>query len=214
MRSMILIACLLGLVFASAAADAKKAEKSGKPQSGKVVKTVSTVKEIPFKTEYRFDRTMTPGRHKVARAGTKGKVQQVIEVTTVNGKEVSRKTLLEREIHPPKNEIILIAKPSIQQTRGGFIRKKTLEVSATAYSPNEPGLSWKTRSGMRASHGIIAVDPKVIPLGTKVYVEGYGFAIAADTGNAIKGVKIDVCFISLADVHKWGRKKVKIHILE
>lgn len=214
MRSMTLAACLLGLALANGPAVAQKAEKSGKPQSGKVVKTISTIKEIPYKTEYRFDRTMTPGRHKVAQQGVKGKIQQVIEITTANGKEVSRKVLFEREIHPPKNEIVLIAKPAIEQTRGSFTRKKTLEVTATAYSPNEPGLDWNTRSGMRAGHGIIAVDPKVIPLGTKVYVEGYGFAIAADTGSAIKGMKIDVCFISLEDMRKWGVRKVKIHILE
>ena len=53
---------------------------------------------------------------------------------------------------------------------------------------------------------VIAVDPRVIPLGTKVYVEGYGYAIAADTGSAIKGYKIDVFFPSKSDAFRWGSK--------
>ena len=60
---------------------------------------------------------------------------------------------------------------------------------------------------------VIAVDPSVIKLGTKVYVEGYGYAIAGDTGGAIKGNKIDVFFPTKEEAYKWGRKKVTIKIL-
>jgi 3D (Asp-Asp-Asp) domain-containing protein len=218
MRSISIAACLLGLILAGATTTAAPDQKASGPkasaQSGKVVKTISTIKEVPFKTEYRFDRTVTAGRHKVGQKGVPGKVQQVIEVTYVNGKETGRKVIHEREVHPPVNEVILMARPANEQSRGSFTRAKTMEVVATAYSPLEPGLDWNTRSGMRARHGIIAVDPKVIPLGTKVYVEGYGFAIAADTGSAIKGNKIDVCIIDLDEMRRWGRRTVTIHILE
>ena len=61
---------------------------------------------------------------------------------------------------------------------------------------------------------MIAVDPSVIPLGTKVYVEGYGYAIAGDTGGSIKGNKIDVFFPTKAEAFRWGCRKVKIKILE
>ena len=57
---------------------------------------------------------------------------------------------------------------------------------------------------------LIAVDPSVIPLGSRVWVEGYGEAIAADTGGAIKGHKIDVLMSSDAAARQWGRKTVKI----
>ncbi|MDF2787203.1 MAG: hypothetical protein K0S80_301, partial [Neobacillus sp.] len=69
---------------------------------------------------------------------------------------------------------------------------------------------------MRANPGakVIAVDPRVIPLGTKVYVEGYGYAVAADTGGAIKGHKIDVFFPTKAEAFRWGVRKVKIKILQ
>lgn len=61
---------------------------------------------------------------------------------------------------------------------------------------------------------VIAVDPKVIPLGSKVWVEGYGNAIAGDTGGAIKGNKIDVFIPTQSQALKWGRKNVKIKILK
>ncbi|HWJ02583.1 MAG TPA: 3D domain-containing protein, partial [Verrucomicrobiae bacterium] len=71
-----------------------------------------------------------------------------------------------------------------------------------------------TATGVPPRVGLIAVDPRVIPLGTKLYVEGYGPAIAADTGGGIKGYKIDVFFNTLKDCLNWGRKRVKIYILQ
>jgi 3D (Asp-Asp-Asp) domain-containing protein len=91
---------------------------------------------------------------------------------------------------------------------------RQLTVSSTAYSPAQPGLSSRTATGRRATKGVIAVDPRVIPLGTRVYVPGYGNAIAADTGGAIKGNKIDVCFDSVAEARAWGRRTVTITILD
>jgi 3D (Asp-Asp-Asp) domain-containing protein len=67
---------------------------------------------------------------------------------------------------------------------------------------------------MRATYGLVAVDPRVIPLGTHLYVEGYGFALAADTGGAIKGNRIDLCYDSVAFANRFGRKKVRVHVLE
>jgi 3D (Asp-Asp-Asp) domain-containing protein len=85
---------------------------------------------------------------------------------------------------------------------------------ATAYSPEEPGLTDTTASGMKAQRGVVAVDPSVIPLGTRVHVEGYGNAIAADTGSAIKGNRIDLCFDTLEECLSYGRRRVKVTILD
>ena len=87
---------------------------------------------------------------------------------------------------------------------------------ATAYSRNEAGLGNYTANGtdLRNNPRVIAVDPRVIPLGTKVYVEGYGEAVAADTGGAIKGNKIDVHMESVNSCNSWGRKNVKVTVLE
>ena len=91
---------------------------------------------------------------------------------------------------------------------------KELYVTATAYTPNCSGCSGVTATGINVKANpnmkLIAVDPSVIPLGSRVWVEGYGEAIAADTGGAIKGHKIDVLMSSDAVARQWGRKTVKI----
>ena len=95
---------------------------------------------------------------------------------------------------------------------------KEFKVEATAYTAYCSGCSGVTATGidLRANPHlkVIAVDPKVIPLGSRVWVEGYGEAIAGDTGGAIKGNKIDVFFPSQQDALNWGRKTVTIKILK
>lgn len=90
-------------------------------------------------------------------------------------------------------------------------------VTATAYTAYCAGCSGTTAYGidLRANpdQKVIAVDPKIIPLGTKVWVEGYGEAIAGDTGGAIKGNKIDVFIPSHENAMEWGVKKVIIRVL-
>jgi len=71
-----------------------------------------------------------------------------------------------------------------------------------------------TAIGLRARKGIVAVDPRVIPLGTKLYIPGYGEALAADTGGRIKGNRIDLCFESLEECFRHGKRKIKIYLVE
>ncbi|MES9758462.1 LysM peptidoglycan-binding domain-containing protein [Priestia megaterium] len=95
---------------------------------------------------------------------------------------------------------------------------KEITVEATAYTAYCAGCSGITATGIdlrsNPNRKVIAVDPRVIPLGSRVYVEGYGTAIAADTGGAIKGNKIDVLLPSQKEALKWGRKTVKVQILK
>ena len=95
---------------------------------------------------------------------------------------------------------------------------KVLNVATTAYTANCAGCSGITSTGFNLKSNpnakVIAVDPSVIPLGSKVFVEGYGTAIAADTGGAIKGNKIDVFFSSKSQAYAWGNKSVQITILD
>ena len=95
---------------------------------------------------------------------------------------------------------------------------KTFKVTATAYTANCRGCSGVTSTGVNLKKNpdakVIAVDPDVIPLGTKVWVEGYGEAVAADTGGSIKGNKIDVFIPSKSEAYSWGRRTVTVKILE
>lgn len=94
---------------------------------------------------------------------------------------------------------------------------KEMTVEASAYTASCKGCSGITSTGINLKQNpnakVIAVDPNVIPLGTQVYVEGYGYAVAGDTGGSIKGNKIDVFFPNRSDALQWGRKQVKITIL-
>jgi 3D (Asp-Asp-Asp) domain-containing protein len=80
-----------------------------------------------------------------------------------------------------------------------------MTVSAVAYS-----LPGRTASGLPVGHGIVAVDPSVIPLGTRMFVPGYGEAVAADTGSGVRGAMIDLWFPTTADALAWGRRTVVI----
>lgn len=96
--------------------------------------------------------------------------------------------------------------------------KKVIQVKATAYTANCEKCSGITATGINIKDHpekkVISVDPNVIPLGSKVYVEGYGYAIAGDTGGAIKGHKIDIFIPSLSKAKQWGVRNVEVKIID
>lgn len=95
---------------------------------------------------------------------------------------------------------------------------ETISVTATAYTAGCEGCSGVTSTGIdlkaNPNEKVIAVDPNVIPLGTKVHVEGYGNAVAADVGGAIKGDKIDVHVPTKDEAYSWGVQTVNVTILD
>ncbi len=110
------------------------------------------------------------------------------------------------------------ASPLVSRGTEQHINSRVITMNATAYTASCSGCSGKTRWGnydLRANPNtkVIAVDPNVIPLGTKVHVEGYGDAVAADTGGAIHGTKIDIFIPRLRDAIQWGSQTVKVTIL-
>lgn len=96
-----------------------------------------------------------------------------------------------------------------------FAAVKSFTVLATGYSAGPAGGAignW-TATGVRCTYGAVAVDPRLIPLGSKLYVEGYGYGFACDVGGAIKGKHIDLAFDSPAAAFRHGKKRVKVWIL-
>lgn len=91
---------------------------------------------------------------------------------------------------------------------------RVMYVEATAYSPQDPGLGKYTARGNLVTYGIISVDPNVIPLGTRVYIPGYGEAIADDTGGSIIGNRIDIAFDTHEEAMRFGRKSIEIYIID
>ena len=86
---------------------------------------------------------------------------------------------------------------------------RVLTMQASAYSGNGN----YTATGSRLKKGIVSVDPKLIPLGTKLYIEGYGYAVADDVGGAIKGHRIDLAYDSRSEALQFGRQTVKVYVL-
>jgi len=110
------------------------------------------------------------------------------------------------------------AGPYSKQTPAGWIEyTEILTMEATAYYPGPESTGiWAdgyTSTGLRAGHGVVAVDPEVIPLGTALYIPGYGLAVAADVGSAIKGNRIDLCFDTYEEALFFGRRPVEVYIL-
>ena len=93
------------------------------------------------------------------------------------------------------------------------LARAAMAMVATAYTADCYGCSGITKIGMPAGHGVVAVDPSVIPLGTRLYIPGYGSAVAGDTGGAIHGNRIDLGFNSNSDAMHFGRRPVVVYVL-
>lgn len=126
------------------------------------------------------------------------------------------------KLHPPKcqegwrfSRVVWRRWRGILRSRGGLQRWRVLTLTATAYCPRDccgTGTG-RTATGRKAEYGIVAVDPHFIPLGTVLYIDGYGFALAADTGSKIKGWRIDLCYPTHRQALRFGRRKVRVLLL-
>ncbi len=182
----------------------------------KIIKSVEVrTSRIPAGIHYDLTRTVRPGRIVKADTGQDGILKRTFEITYANDQPVAKKFISQNRVEA-KPTRFLMGMGGYGPSRGAFVRARVMEMSATGYDPgvqsNGPNAG-RTRTGMRATYGTVAVDPRVIPLNTLVFVEGYGFAIASDTGSAIKGNKIDLCFDRRSVAMNFGRKNVKVHIL-
>lgn len=106
------------------------------------------------------------------------------------------------------------ARRSIETSRGMERYSAVLTMEASAYLPFDGGGAGITASGMLARYGVVAVDPNVIPLGTRLYIPGYGEAIAADTGGAIRGHMIDLCMEDYGSAIAFGRHDIQVYVLD
>lgn len=198
--------------------------------------------ELPFDVIEKPDSSMVVGQRKVISEGKKGMALRVYEIVVTGGIEGARYVKAEEVLTEPVPQVVAVGTKKVSKgitvvsniVHGGAKKSVAppksgtkMTVVATAYTPWDPGcgglpvIERKLRAyDVPDGWGIIAVDPKVIPLGSKVYVSGYGNAIAADTGGAIDGKRIDVCFWSGGEsasrtaALNWGRRTVSITIIK
>lgn len=172
--------------------------------------------EIAFDVVEETDNDLDISVKEVVREGTPGEKEVTYEVVYKNGVEVSRDIKSSKVISEPVNKLVVQGTRKTVASRGeqSLDYKSVVYVEATAYDGG--GITATGTVPVRNCDGIstVAVDPRVIPLGSLVYVEGYGQAIAADTGGAIKGNIVDVYLSSKEEAINWGRKhNVAVYVL-
>lgn len=199
---------------------------------------------IEFDTERVKDGSLEEGKTKVIESGKNGSKEVTYSLLKKNGEVVSKDFVSENVTVKPVTRIVNVGtkkKAAAKKTASaakteqsgsgasggnkihGYSYSKKLTVTATAYdkSLTENGGHSKTAMGLTPGFGIVAVDPKVIPLGTKLYIESpdggkswsYGYCIAGDTGGAIKGNKVDLCFETNKECVRFGRRSAVVYIL-
>ncbi|MEE1130650.1 MAG: 3D domain-containing protein [Caryophanon sp.] len=142
----------------------------------------------------------------------------VAKLKTTNNLKSNTVQVGQKLIVPSAKASTATSKPATAQKPADTRKFKTLRVTATAYTAYCTGCSGVTATGINLrknpNQKVIAVDPRIIPLGSKVWVEGYGEAIAGDTGGAIKGNKIDLFMKTKNSAYKWGRRTVTIKVYQ
>ena len=176
---------------------------------------------IPFEVVYRDDPNVLQGQSYVAQEGANGLVRREYEVVYEDGQEVLRRLVAEVTVPPQQRVVVRGTRrppppPLVTSTPGGdcsgISYSRTMTVYATWYAPGR-GAGYYTATGLRVNYGIVAVDPSVIPLGTRMCVPGYGMAVAADTGGGVRGYMIDLAYPE-GVTPNWRTGWVTIYILD
>lgn len=169
---------------------------------------------IPHPVSTRDNPGLSQGITEVVQAGVDGRERRTIKETYSDGQLAQRDVLASTVTREPVTEMVVQGTGrSVTVSRGGvsYRSRRVLTMVATAYDPT---VGTTTYTGTSVKLGIIAVDPRVIPLGTRLYVDGYGYGVAADIGSAIKGNRIDVAFPTHQAALDWGMKSVTVFVLE
>lgn len=189
--------------------------------------------EIPVPYGHRTvkDPRLPRGVRKVLVEGRVGLVLRVYRSVVASGTESPKALAIERTVASAIDEVVAVGTASRSVGNAAIVASarslagarlfaqpphggRKVRVEATGYAPFTDGSDDRCATGAVARRGVIAVDPSFIPLGTHVYVPGYGYAVAADTGGAIKGDRIDLCFDTGAEAVQWGRRHITIIILD
>lgn len=192
-------------------------------------KTVTDVVPLPFETITKENPELEKGKTVITTEGVEGTAITVTDTTVMNGEEVSS-SIIQEVIKEPVNEVKEVGTKEVTSSQvggGGSLKgrkySRVIIMEATAYdaSPESNG-QWAgiTALGTKLRPGVVAVDRSIIPLGTRLYIEStdswpsYGFAVAEDVGGAIKGNRIDLFFESASTVKSFGRRQVKVYVLD
>lgn len=202
------------LLTSELASEFLKADFQSQTQNLCEKKEITLKTSLPFDTLYENDPEMEKGLEKTLVEGQNGTLSQTFLLEIYNGNEVNRE-LINETVTPPQHKVIAegtkIIFRNLDTPFGTLTYSEKMQVYATPYTAISAGGSGYTATGTLARYGTIAVDPTVIPLGTKLYIPGYGLGTAEDTGGAIKGNMIDLFYDS--NHGWWNSSYVEIYIL-
>jgi len=177
------------------------------------VKVEDQVSDVPidYETIRQYTTTLPGGASRVAQEGKEGTERQTWRVTYKDGNEVDRQLVSRELIEPATDKIVVIGSTMVVSRGGDNIRySRVLDMLASGYTYT----GYNTASGVAPGYGVAAVDTSRIPMGTRLYVDGYGYATALDRGSAIKGNRIDLFFESNSEAISWGLRWVKVYVLD
>ena len=188
------------------------------------VKQDITVEKVAVKYDSKTveNANLAEGTTRVLTRGVNGEREISTLKVYTGGELTSSKVISDVVTVAPVTEVIEKGTAKVIKTeKGNYLAKKSYTMKSTAYTsvsactgknPGDKGYG-VTASGMKARKGVVAVDTSVIPLGTELYIEGYGYAIAGDTGGAIKGNKVDLYFDTYSQCVNYGVKNVTVYVL-
>lgn len=177
------------------------------------VRTVTEVSEVPldFETQRQYTVNLPQGSTRIAQEGRAGTKRQTWQVVYKNDSEFSRQLAFQEVVTAPVDRVVMVGSGMVVSRGGEDIRySEVREMVATGYTHTGSN----TASGVYPHYGVAAVDTSNISLGTKMYVEGYGYATARDRGGAIKGSRIDLFFETRQEAMSWGVRRVKVYFFD
>lgn len=181
--------------------------------------TIDELRPIDPPVKVKRSAKLAKGWEIILTPGRAGETRVASRLTTWYGLTMRKTELTCEDARLPVPELRMIGTGEVNAINASKLTRvaRTRVMEATGYDAGPHTNSWAyagtTKLGWRTRRGIVAVDPKVIPLRSLLYIEGYGLAWAGDVGGAIKGERIDLCFNKTEEALAWGRRKVKVHLL-
>ncbi|MGN1097973.1 MAG: G5 domain-containing protein [Clostridia bacterium] len=184
--------------------------------------TVTELETISCDIIRKANPDMPKGETVTIQEGSDGLQEIEYKIFYTDGVEIERTELSSEVVVSPVDKIIEYGTAETEEDNPGFEYKYVIECLATAYDPSPEengGYGGQSATGIPLQKGVIAVDPKVIPLGSRVYVEAvdgswsYGYAVAGDTGGAIKGNRVDLLYPTKSECYQFGRRQCRVYVL-
>lgn len=197
----------------------EKVPGSGEIRLTRVEVSLETAEEeIPYNLILEPESGMAYGKEEIITVGINGTKEVTYRIRRENGSDISRTIVAEKIVKPAVDQHARVSIGWKRDEARQLLAKDVIWMDATAYDPGyESNGKWTgmpTAYGLKVGYGVVAVDPRVIPLGTSLYIEGYGYAIAGDTGGAIKKMRIDLGYNTRPEALRFGRREVKVYILD